>query len=545
MRLGLVLTLSSALFKSYLRASRNASVSFFSRPRVMLAIDAILFAVPAVLFQYVVGVIPPDIVALLSPIVLQAIISLPVLMTFAMIVSGLMFELGQGSAISSSEAVNWLPVSPREYVIASALSTGSLYSFILALAAGITLPLTAAFGFLYLWPVMMLLSIIGLLLGAFIVEFLRAIMNRVSSTAYKRSGRLVMVVRLIALVILFSIIQLAFQPYVLYWVLGQIVGGIELTWVVPFVWPSVAMISLIRFDFIQTALFTSLSFLFVLVVYEIASQSRRRYWSPIPVSISIGTTGGYVPQTSKGLGFGFSPLASALAMKEFRALLRRKELSRFIAIPVVIAVSFMAPTLANPGDMGGRGPGFFLASFMPFLVPLMFSSISIGQEGNFVTNLLSLPIKSNDLIKGKLAPTWLISCLATFGLISVMEIFAPMTLNDILATAVASGLTIFVNSFIGLGVGARWPDYTIGARSRYITMKGFFVGFILCGLATLAIYAPVALYVITNGGVKGSFLSFSVDLLPMFAISVAVGSVLIVLSYIFCKRGIENLLSNA
>jgi len=68
-------------------------------------------------------------------------ISLPVLMTSSVIVSGLMFELGEGSAIASSEAVNWWPVSPREYVAASALSTSFLYSAFLALAAGTTLPL--------------------------------------------------------------------------------------------------------------------------------------------------------------------------------------------------------------------------------------------------------------------------------------------------------------------------------------------------------------------------------------------------------------------
>ena len=544
MRPGLVITLASVLFKSYLRSSRRASVSFFSRPRVMLIIDIALFTAPAILLQYFTGAFPPSIIELLSPLVLQAMISLPVLMTFAMIVSGLMFELGQGSAISSSEAVNWLPVSPREYVVASALSTSSLYSAFLALAAGITLPLAAEFGLLYIWPVTMLLSIIGLLLGAFIVEFLRAIMNRVSSTAYKRSGRFVMLTRLVALILLFSIIQMAFQPYVLFWVLGQIVGGIEVAWVVPFVWPSVALISLIRLDFLRTALFTSLSFLFALAVYETASQLRRRYWSPVPISISIGDSGGYLPQASIGTGFGFNPLASALAIKEFRALLRRKDLSRFIAIPVVIAISFLVPQLAQPSDMSGRGPGFFLAAFMPLFVPLMFSTISIGQEGNSIMNLLSLPIKPTDLIKGKLAPAWLISSLATFGTIAAMEIIAPIGLSNVLATMAVASMAIVVNSFIGLGVGSRWPDYTIGSRSRYVTMKGFIMGFILSSLATLTVFAPVGLHIVTSGGVRGQFPFSGIDLLPMLTTSIVLGSALIILSYTFCKKGVESLLSN-
>jgi len=543
-RPGLVITLSSALLKSYLRSSQRASVSFFSRPWVMLFIDIVLFAAPAILLQYVVGALSPSIIAALVPLVLQAMISLPVLMTSAMIVSGLMFELGQGSAISSSEAVNWLPVSPREYVAASALSTSSLYSAFPALAAGITLPLTAKLGLFYLWPVAMVLSTLSLLLGALIVEVLKAIMNRVSSTVYKRSSRFAMATRLVALILLFSLVQIAFQPYFLYWVLGIIVSGIEVAQIIPLVWPSVALISLSRYDLFQVTLYSTLSFLLVFAVYETASQLRRRYWSPVPISISIDDSGEYIPQASTSIGFGLSPLTSALAMKEFRALLRRKDLSRFIAIPVVVVISFLVPMVAAPGDMSGRAPGFFLAAFIPFIVPLMFSTITIGQEGNSVMNLLSLPIKPSDLIKGKLAPAWLISGLATLGVIAGMEIMAPMGLSDALATMVVSAMTIIINSFIGLGVGARWPDYTVGSRSRYVTMKGFIIGFILSGFSTLVVFAPLGLHIVTSGGVRGQAPVTGLDLLPMLATSIFLGVVLIILSYIFCKRGVERLLSN-
>jgi hypothetical protein len=107
-----------------------------------------------------------------------------------------------------------------------------------------------------------------------------------------------------------------------------------------------------------------------------------------------------------------------------------------------------------------------------------------------------------------------------------------------------SAMTIVINSFIGLGVGARWPDYAVGSRSRFVTLKGFIIGFILAGFATLIMFAPVALYIVTSGGIRGPALLFGLDLLPMLATSIVLGSVLIVLSYMFCKRGIESLLSN-
>ena len=544
MRPGLIITLSSALFKSYLRSSQGTSVSFFSKPKVMIAVDIALFAIPAIVLQFIISNLPSDVNALLAPLLVQAMISLPLLMTSAVIVSGLMFELGQGSAISSSEAVNWWPVSPREYVAASALSTSFLYSAFLALSAGVTLPLAVKFEVFYVWPVMMLLSIFSLLLGAFIIESLKAAMNRVSAVAYKKSGRFTMAARLVVLILLFSIVQLAFQPYVLSWFFGKIVAGIEAIWVVPFIWPSVAMASLFRYELVQTALYTLLSILFTVALYEAASQLRRRYWSPVPISISIDESREYLPRGSINKGFSFSSLSSLLAMKEFRALTRRKDLARFIAIPVVISVSFLAPILANPGEMSGRASGFFLAAFIPLFVPLMFSSISIGQEGNSIINLLSLPVRPADLIKGKLAPSWLVSAVATFGVIVVMELLAPLGMTDLLATIVLSAMAIIINSFIGLGIGSRWPDYTIGSRSRYVTMKGFIVGFVLCGLATLALYAPVALHLITSGGVLGDVPLLSLGLLPMLSLSIILGTVLIVLSYLFCKKGVENLLTN-
>jgi hypothetical protein len=456
-----------------------------------------------------------------------------------------MFELGQGSAIFSSEAVNWWPVTSREYVAASALSTSSLYSAFLALSAGITLPLAIKFELFYVWPVMVLLSVFALLLGAFIVEFLKSIMNRVSAVAYKKSGRLTMAVRLVALVFLLSIIQMAFQPYVLYWFFDKIVAGIEVIWIVPFVWSSAAMVSLFRYDIAQTTLFALFSLMFTFALYEIASRFRSRYWCPVPILISIDESSEYIPQGSMSKGIGFGSFASLLALKEFRALTRRKDLARFIAIPVVIAVSIFAPVIASPGDMSGRGPGFFLAAMMPFVVPLMFATISIGQEGISIMNLLSLPVKANDLIKGKLAPAWLISGATTFAVIALMEIFAPLGLSQTLAIVVVSSMAVIINSFIGLGVGSRWPDFTVGARSRYITLTGFLTGFALSALATVAVYFPVGLYIVTSGGVRGGAPFLGLDLLPMLAISTGMGCVLIVLSYIYCKRGVENMLSNA
>ncbi len=540
MRARVVSALSSALFKSHLRSSRGGKVTFSSNPRAMVALDAALFVVPLALAWYVLGFIPADLVSALRPLVVQGLLSVPLLMTSAVVVAGLMFELGQGSAVSSSEAVNWLPVTPAEYVAASSVSTASVYSAFLAVAGGAMLPLALDSGVIAVWPLAMFLSVVGLFLGAFIVEILRAATNRVSSSVYRRGGRVGLVARLVALILLMVLFALIFQPAVLYWVLGWIQSGVEAAWVAPIVWPSLALISMASNDFSAAAIFSVLSFLFALLVCAGAASLRRMYWSPIPVSISVGASSGYIPESGGGFSFGFSPLEHALAMKEFRALFRKKDLSRYLAVPITISIAFLLPTLLS-GDAGSGAPVLLLAAMIPYIVPLMFSSISIGQEGASVATLLSIPLTPTELMKGKLAPAWLISGIATAAVIVLAQVISPVGLIDVLAVALAASILIFANGFIGLGVGTRWPDFTVG-KSTYVTMKGYVMGFVLAGLATLAVSLPVVLHMILGSG-EESELSQVFALAPMLSASLVLGSLAIVLSYRFCRRGTETLLT--
>jgi hypothetical protein len=153
----------------------------------------------------------------------------------------------------------------------------------------------------------------------------------------------------------------------------------------------------------------------------------------------------------------------------------------------------------------------------------MFAQISVGQEGASIIYLLCLPVKPNDLIKGKLAPAWLITAIITFAVIALMEILAPLGIENTLAVILVASMALVINSFIGLGVGSRWPDFTVGARNRFITLKGFVIGFVLSGLATAAVYAPVGFHIVTSGGVRGEVPPLSFGLLPMVAISTVVG----------------------
>lgn len=544
MRLSAISALSSILFKSYFRAGRPGRLGRFMQPKIMILIDTIVFAAPFALLQFLLPLFPEDLLTLVKPLAWQTLVGLPLLLTSGIIVAGILFELGQGSGVSSSEAVNWLPISPREYVTASTLSVVAAYSFLFAFGVGIALPLAIQFNLLSIWPVTVIFSLLALVLGALIVEILRAAVNRVSSTVYRRSGKFAIISRLVLVVILFVVIQMAFSPYILFYVLGILVGGVEIAWFVPMVWPSVAITNLIQLNLPAVAAFSALSFIFVFTIFFAASSLRQRYWSPSPVSIVIESSTKYAAHTPSVVGLGFTPLEAAIALKEFRALLRRRDLARFIAIPILFVISLTAPTMFSPSDYTGRSPGFFLMAMIPYMTALMLSTITVGQEGKAVVNLRMLPIKASSLIKGKLLPTWIISIAATLAVTIIFQTIDPMPFPTVAAAIIAGMLVVEIESFIGLGVGVRYPDFTIGTRSRYITFTGFLIGFIIGGICALATFVPIMLSIISTGGIRGPAPISTFDLTIALPATILIGTTLAYLAYRYCKRGVEKFLTN-
>lgn len=593
MRFSAILNLSSVLVKSYLRATRTRGrVNLtYAQSWILIVIDVAALVVPFAILHLL--VLPQfsdnDIVVLNSTtnsIVWQILVGLPIALTSIVILSGILLELGHGSALSSSESVNWLPLTPREYVTASALSMAATYSQFLAVGLGITLPIALKFSLMQVWLLVASLSVLALFLGAFIVEALRAITNRVSSTVYRKSGKFGVFSRLVLVVALLVIIQTAFNSYFLFKALGLIVRGVEIVWFIPMIWPSVAIINLANFQIVSTIIFSLLSLLFTLIIFEISSYLRQKYWSPLPVTITIQSSsgGGYIPQTTRKGSllsflsrFGFEPIEIALALKEFRALLRRKELARFVAMPVILIISFFLPTLiasspfpsqpsslpaphpsSSLGHIGVSSRTLFFEAFVPFMVPLMLSTITIGQEGRSIVNLCMLPISAKQLIKGKLLPTWIISFVATIITVIVFEIIvAPAGSSVTLAkTSLSNIFVVIVESFIGLGVGSRYPDFTTGSRSHYVTFDGFLIGFLIGGVAAVAIFIPTLItnnmMVVSEIRENSNQASSSSLLLPSVFNSVVVpiiatiiiGSILSYFSYQYCKKGVGELISN-
>jgi hypothetical protein len=455
----------------------------------------------------------------------------------------MMFELGQASSIASSEAVNWLPVSPREYVMASSFSVELTYSPLFFVSLGVTVPLALRIGMLSIVAFFTLISALAFIWGAVIVEALRSVMNRISTTLYRSSGRLGVILRITLVVVLLVAVQIAFNPYILSIILSGIVEGVNLAWFVPLIWPSVAVMSLITLDASRATIFVLLSLLFTLLIFEAAAKLRARYWSPIPVTITVSTSTVYVPQGKSFLWL--NPVAFAIASKEFKSLARRREMARFLAIPVLFAVSSLLPILTAGADSENTlsGISFVLLAETSLILPMMLSSISIGQEGSSIANIYMLPISADELVNGKLFHPWLISGVGILVVALLMQFLVPVATGQFLATLVAMAFNLIIQGYVGLGTGSRYPSFSPGPRARYITSTGFIIAIGVGALATATTLVPLILYQSTGfltslgGGPIGSFLSTII-------LTVAVGTFLLTLARYYCIQGVKKLLSS-
>jgi hypothetical protein len=538
-----VLSLASVLYKSYFRANSRRGRSFWSKPIALVILDVVVFIAPFVLLSWALPLIPSEFSSTIHQVALQAIIVLPILLTAGVILAGVLFELGQTTSLSTSEAVNWLPVSPNEYIMASSTSLEFAYSPLLCFTLGAVIPLSLSLGVLWVIPFFILISILAFIWGAVLVEALRAVMNRLSTSLYKKSGRSGVILRIVLVVVLIVAVQIAFNPYILYVAMSSIVAGVNLAWFVPVIWPSVAVASSLVPDATRTIAFTLLSLIFTLLIFVGAAKLRTRYWSPVPVVITVSTSTVYVPT---GRSFGWlDPTAFALALKELRSLVRRKDMARFLAIPVVFVVASFLPAIEAGANASTAlsAVRFVVLVESSFIVPMLLSSICVGQEGRSIANIYMLPISVDEFMNGKLFLSWVISTIGILVVVLLLQFVAPIAPLLLLASLVTAIFNILIQSYVGLALGSRYPNFTTGPRARYITITGFILDFIIGGIATLGTFAPLLVYLATGfsspvgGGSNGSILLTMV-------FTAAIGTIILLLMRSYCIRGVKNFLSD-
>jgi hypothetical protein len=382
------------------------------------------------------------------------------------------------------------------------------------------------------------MSFVGVLIGAFGLEALRAFTNRASSLLYKRSGRAVMILRLVVLIIVFVSFQLIFNPTIMLSLLGSIAGSVQGAVYFPLAWPSLAVASFIEDNLLSASLYGFLAFLLCGFFFLACARLRQAYWMPMPVSVKLSTAA-YAPSVGFLSRLGLNPAESAIVRKDFRSLSRRREMARFLAIPILIVASLLIPSLMSRTSESPASSVGILGWFFPLIFALFTSMISFGQEGSAVWNLYSSPLTPRELVRAKVTANIILSLPIAIAFWLGITLLGHTSFKSSLAILLVLATLILVESFVGLALGVKYPDFSETIRSRFIRLTGMLTGMLLGMAVAGTILAPYGLYVL----LKFPWLDSNIYFAAACSASLILTSLISAIAYRACVSSTKKLLT--
>ena len=494
----LILHMAKVLALSSVRARRTTSsvpTGLAKSPKINLIIAAIAFPVVAFLATSFVNSFLEGLS--LGAFVFQISIFLPSFMTLAAIMYGLLFEFSQASSVGSSDIINWLPITAVEFVLASVLSMLYFLSPLLALVFGASFGLSLSANMLDTGLLTLVFGILGIFFGAFILEIIRAVTNRVSTSFYKRSGRTAVAVRMIVFLILMVTFFLVSNINFLFTILQQYMGGIGNAWFIPLLWPSLAVMSYLTAEPLQTLIYAVSSVGLVVVFLWASVKLREKYWVPVPVSITLKPSKPYAPKQGFLGRLGFNAAESALVKKDLHGLTRRKEMMVWIALPLAMSLislfSFQSSGTTSNTTLSKLTP-FWGPLIGVFLLAFYMALTGIGQEGSAFLNLRIIPLKEREVAKSKLAVALLPSTAILIIVMAFIQIIVQLRLEASITVAVTLFAGLLECAFVGLAVGSRFPDFTELPRARFVDPIGTLVGMFIVAVCVGITFLPPFVY---------------------------------------------------
>ena len=538
MKLRSVYKLATVLTKSQIRGYRRRKllIRVFGDPRTIILLDLVLVGGLGALSYFMASrVFAIGTQSALKQVEAEGLAAIPTAMAFAVILLGTLSEMSQPIQSTSTDLVNWLPVSPAEYVAASALSLSYTYSFLISMFLGISLGLAIFFNAISVWATTAAMSIVALAMGACTVEIMRALTNKISSSFYRKSGRSGILIRLFLTIVVLVFFQLLFSGPIVSYLLRELAQTIKVAWFVPVVWPSLTVLGVTDGNMLSAVGFGTLSFMSVTALFALAVVFRALYWVPIPVSIRLSTQA-YSPNAKSGEWFGLSSAESAVVRKDWRSLIRRREMARFLAIPFVLAISMSVSFLPMGRGTIPEDSSFF--TLLPlFILPVaifcsIFSMTSIGQEGYAVWHLYMAPLSARQLVKAKLLLALLLGLAFNVGMLIVLSLLVKTAALNFLLLLALGSVIVFEESLVGIYFSARFPDFREAIRTRFVTFWGSLIGVFLSLILAALTATPILL----------SIIAFRTLIAQMVTISLIIGAVVSIVSWRLAEHQVKALM---
>jgi hypothetical protein len=501
MRVRVLLKFAKILMLSRLRNTRSSflSNSITNRPILIALIGSIMFAAgigfgtATISFLKSAGASAADI-----GLIVETIFGgVPIFLIGFFFTMGLLWELNASSESESADSINWLPISPSEYVFASTLSTTYTYSPLVLVTVGYSLPIGILTGNTSSFLVLVVASILAAFIGSVTVEILRSLLARASTAFNKLGGRLMILLRILGIILILLFTQTLFSGFLIIRIINSVSSANAATILVPLLWPTLSITSILRSNLLSSIYFLLLSLGFLAVLTSSALALRAKFWVSTPPSLHFSNAG-TISGVSRLRKIGVSVLSLALVRREIRSATRRKEMVRLMAIPIILPVMISFPALFSPAPTTSVASGLISPLFLA--VPLLFGvglgtlflgMTSIGQEGKRLWNLSSLPLEAEAVVTSKILFTSLISTIGLVLGLGLTVLFFQISIIDAL-TFIGVGIAlVLAEASLGVAIGSRYPDFSDGPRPRFVTIIGSIIGAFLGVVVMLLMSLPL------------------------------------------------------
>jgi hypothetical protein len=547
MRVHVLLKFAKILMLSRLRNTRRSflSNSIINRPILIALIGSVMFVAgvgfgtATVSFLRGAGATSADI----GQIVETIFGGVPIFLIGFFFTMGLLWELNASSESESADAINWLPISPSEYVFASTLSTTYTYSPLVLVTVGYSLPIGILTGNASAFLILVVASIIAAFIGSVTVEILRSLLTRASTAFNKVGGRSMIILRILGIILILLFTQTLFSGFLIIRIINTVSSANAATILVPLLWPTLSITSFLRSDLSGSAYFLLLSSGFLAVLAYSAFALRSKFWVSTPPSFHFSNMG-TISGVSRLRKIGVSVVSLALVRREIRSATRRKEVVRLMAIPIILPVMISFPAIFSPAPTTSAASGLISPLFLA--VPLLFGvglgtlflgMTSIGQEGKMLWNLSSLPIEAGTIVTSKILFTSLISTIGLVLGLGLTVIFFQVSILDAL-TFIAVGITLVsAEASLGVAIGSRYPDFSDGPRPRFVTIMGSILGAFLGVVMMLLMSLPLLFLLLAR-----VFLLLPFSLQLSFFLGGMLGLMFARISYSLSIRSVDGIL---
>jgi len=488
MKLHRIRRLAATLVASQMRSGRSSSdpKSFFGRPALIGVIDLGLYAGVAAIVAAVLGAAMPsrNEIAASSNAFLPFV---PLIAVSVVLLAGLLFELTTTAKFAGSDAANWLPISPGEYLAGSVSAIAYTYSPAVAILLGALLPLSLAGGTGAVYVATVALAVAGLIEGALLIEMVRAAAQRASSVTAGSRGRVNLLVRAFVLILVILLLQFAFNPVFLLGLAQRLSTVALVTAIVPFFWSSEALTQWTAGNFDLGAGFAVAQFAFIAVLAYLASDLRERNWAPSAVEVRLEAHR-YAARNPVLAAFGLTAAESALVGKDLKGLVRRREMLPTLVVPVVLVVLVLVE-----GGALGRLVSVLWIGWVAGFFSLLIAGMSVGQERKALQSLYAFPLSPENIVRAKAAFVLVPSFIVAFGLAVLVGVFfalPPATFVGVLLLVVTVSVVLM---FWGLAFAARFSDFQERPRPQFLRPGGMLAATASGMVLLFAILAPGAL----------------------------------------------------